>query len=301
MVGRWGYFVQAAAAGMVRARGLTTASTLTLASALFVMGAFGMALHHGRALARAWGQGGHISCAIAAFVPQDQWPALQQTVARLPGVKEVQLVTPEQAIEQFCARGPSSCALVEGVDPALLPAALHVIPAASMVSQKDITELARSMQAIAGIEDVAYGEAKLEQVRAAMRTGALLALVLAALLLGAMVFMVANTIRLMIHARQDEVRILRLVGATAWFVRAPFMLEGLSWGLAAGLLSAAALRGVDGLFAKQLLQAQAILGHPEPLRLFAWTMLWVQMVTGAGLGLMGSFVALHRYLDEDVG
>ena len=300
MGGRLAYFFQAAAAGLVRARALTAASTLTLASALFVMGAFGMALHHGRVLARAWGQGGHISCAIATFVPEDQWPALQRQVAALPGVQEARLVKPQEALAQFCSRGPGACALVEGVDPALLPAALHVTPEASMVSQHDIAQVALSMRQVVGLEDVAWGETKLEQVRAAMRTGALLALTLGALLVGAMVFMVANTIRLMIHARQDEVRILRLVGATAWFVRAPFLLEGLSWGLGAGLLGAAALALTDRLFTEHLLQARAVLGHPEPLHLFAWPVLWAQLGVGAALGLVGSFVALHRYLDEDV-
>jgi cell division transport system permease protein len=301
MASRLSYFLHAAFAGMVRARALTLASTLTLAAALLVMGAFAMALHHGRNLARAWGHGGHISCAIASFVPEDSWPSVQDAVAALPGVQQVQLVPPEAAMAAFCAKGKAACALLEGVDPKLLPAALHVTPMASMVAEGAIDTLAQRMGAVTGVEDVAYGETKLSRVRAAMRTGALMALSLGALLCAAMVFMVSNTIRLMIYARQDEVRILRLVGATRWFVRAPFLIEGLTWGLCAGALGALGLWGVQRLFEEPLVQAQAILGYPGALSLFCWPLLLAQMATGALLGLMGSLLALHRFLDEDVG
>jgi len=300
MTSRILYFLHAAGAGMVRARALTLASTLTLAAALFVMGAFAMALHHGRNLARAWGTGGHISCAIASFVPEQQWPRVKDALAALPGVQEVTLVPPEAAMAAFCARGKEACALVEGVDPKLLPAALHVTPVASMVAEGAIASLVQRMRAVTGVEDVAYGEAKLEQVRAAMRTAALMALTLAGLLCAAMVFMVSNTIRLMIYARQDEVRILRLVGATRWFVRAPFLIEGLTWGLCAGALGALGLFGVQRLFEEPLVQAQTILNYPGALSLFCWPLLLAQMAFGGLLGLTGSLLALHRFLDEDV-
>lgn len=301
MLSRLGYFVHTAWAGLVRARGLTAMSTLTLAAALFVVGAFAMALNHGRDLMRAWGEGGHISCAIAPFVSEDRWPALRDTVAALPGVREVQLVPPDVALQRYCARGRQACALVEGVDAKLLPAALHITPAASMVSGTHVAELAHAVGSIAGVEDVAYSAARLQEVRKMMRTGAWLALGLMGMLASAMVFMVANTIRLMIYARQDEVRILRLVGATRWFVRAPFLIEGLTWGLCAGALGALGLRGVDALFAEPLAQAQALLGHPHPLTLYAWPVALVQLGTGAALALSGSLLALHRFMDEDVG
>lgn len=306
-MGRLAYFVQAAWAGMVRARALTLASTFTLAAALFVVGAFAMALGHGRDLMRAWGEGGHISCAIAPFVGRDHWQALQADAQALPGVKEVRLVLPEQALQDFCARGPEACALVEGVDASLLPAALHITPCSSMITAGSQRSAAGATAAVAaalaglpGIEDIAYGAGRLQQVREAMRTCALLILSLGAMLCAAMVFMVSNTIRLMIYARQDEVRILRLVGATRWFVRAPFLLEGLTWGLSAGALGGLGLHGVDRLFAGALARAQTLLGHPGSLGLFSWSVLTVQLVVGALLGLGGSLLALHRFLDEDV-
>jgi cell division transport system permease protein len=295
------YFVHAAAMGMARARSLTAASTITLAAALFVMGAFGMALHGARNLAHAWGQGGHISCAIALDVPQARWAALKDQVAALPGVAHAELITPEQALQAFAARGPEAAALVEGVAATALPASLRVQPQGSMMAQEAMAQLASQLRGMRGIEDVAYGELKLERVRAAIRALAMLALALGALFFVAMVFMVANTIRLMIYARQEEVRILRLVGATAWFVRAPFLLEGLTWGVMAGFLGGGALWGLDYAFAEHLHHAQQTLGQNAALHVFSGSMLMAQVATGAVLGLLGSFMALHRFLDEDVG
>lgn len=301
MLGRLGYFIHTAWAGLLRARTLTAMSTLTLAAALFVVGAFAMALGHGRDLMRAWGEGGHISCAIAPHVGEPRWPAVRDEVAALPGVRAVQLVSPAEALANYCARGKEACAVVEGVDPKLLPAALHITPVGTMVSDTAVAEVAQSVARIAGVEHVAYGAERLQEVRKLMRTGAWLALALLGMLSAAMVFMVCNTIRLMIYARQDEVRILRLVGATRWFVRAPFVIEGLTWGLCAGLLGALGLRGVDALFAEPLAHAQALLGHPHPLTLYAWPVAMVQLASGAALALLGTLLALHRFLDEDVG
>jgi cell division transport system permease protein len=301
MTSRIVYVVHTALSGMARARALTITSTLTLAAALFVMGAFGMALVNARTLARAWGQGGAISCGLRPDLPRERWAAVQRQAAAVPGVRTATLVPPEEALAAFAARSPEARALVEGVDAAALPAALRVQPEASLLESGAQAALAQAIGAIDGIEEVAYGQVQLQRVRAILRTLAMIALALGVLFVGAMVFMVAGTIRLMLYARQEEVRILRLVGATAWFVRAPFLLEGVLAGLMAGAIASLALRGLEHLGADVLQQARAALRVSVPLRLFAPQLLALLLACGASLGLVGSFVAVRRFLDEDIG
>ena len=182
----------------------------------------------------------------------------------------------------------------------MLPATVTVTPLASLVDGVAQASLARAMEAVPGVSDVIYGETQLARLRAIIRVLALIAIGLGGLFALAMVLMVTNTIRLMIFARQEEVRVLCLVGATAWFVRLPFLIEGLAWGIMAGGLGGAGLWGIERLAREPLQQAQHILGSGAPLRLYSPTMLGAQVAAGAVTGLLGSAWALHRYLDGDV-
>lgn len=292
--------MHAAFAGMLRARQLTASATLTLAAALWVMGALGMALHSARGLAQAWGQGGHMNVALQQELAPDRWLGVVEQLTRLPGVAAAQLVPPEEALRRFAARGPASQALVEGVQAELLPATVSVTPAGSVLDGAAQAHLVQQMQAVPGVHDVVYGEAQLARVRQIIRVLALLALALGGLFGLAMLLMVTNTIRLMIHGRQEEVRILSLVGATRWFVRLPFLIEGLTWGVMAGFFGGGGLWGMERLAQEPLRQAQSMLGSAAPLRLYSPAMLLGQVAAGALLGLLGSAWALHRYLDEDV-
>lgn len=300
MGGRIVYYLHTAVAGMARARQLTASATLTLASALLVMGALGMALQGARGLAQTWGRGGHMNVALADSLPAESWPGVVALLAALPGTAAAELVPPQEALRRFRARGPAAQALVEGVDALALPATVALTPQASMVDGAALGALAGRIEAVPGVVDVVYGEIQLARVRATIRVLALVAIALGGLFALAMVCMVTNTIRLMIYARQDEVRILTLVGATAWFVRLPFLIEGLAWGLMAGGLGGAGLWGIERLAREPLLQAEQILGAGVPLRLYSPAMLAAQLGAGALLGLVGSALALHRYLDADL-
>jgi cell division transport system permease protein len=293
------YAVHAALTGMARARALTAAATMTLALALFVMGSFGMALGAARDVVRAWGEGGHVSCALREGVAEHLHEPLRARIAAWPGVKEAQLLDPAASLSAFAARGPQARALVEGVDPTILPVALVVTPRGSVIDGVAIERLAEALAAEPELEDIAYNGMQLQRARGIIRMLALIAVGLGGLLAAAVVFMVANTIRLMIYAREEEVRILRLVGATSWFIRAPFYIEGLTWGLLAGLLGGAGLYGAQWAFKDLLAQAQQVLGLAEPLRAMSPAMLLTQLGVGMALGLFGSAIALRRLLGEE--
>lgn len=295
------YLAKSALSGMARAAGLTITSTCTLAVGLWLMGAVSMALLGARQAVQAWAQGGHISCGIAATVAEHQWPHLRAQIAALPGVREVTLLTPEQMLQQFRQRGPQEAALVEGVEASMLPAALRIVPQAALLEAQVMQDLAQRIAAVHGVEDVDYGAVPLARLRRGVRAVALGCVGLAVLLGVALTFMVMSTIRLMLYGRQDEIRILRLVGATAWFVRGPFLLEGILWGLCAGALAAAGLWGLEQALQLPLQLAAQGLHVQQPLRLFCAPLALVQMATGAAIGLLGSVLAVRAFVHEDLG
>lgn len=294
------YFVRTALFGMARALSFTCTSTLTLAAALWIMAVFGMALVGARTCVQAWGRGGHVSLGVALDVPRAQWPAVLRAVQAQPGVAKAALVPPEEALADYRRREPQGASLTEGIDPAMLPAAITAWPEQSLLDAQAMAPLAATLAALPGIDGVDYGQVPLARLRAAVRWGAAAVVGLLLALGFAMTFMVMNTVRLVVVGRQEEIRILRLVGATAWFVRLPFLLEGALTGALAGAVGAVALALANRALAEPLGALAQHLGTP-PLGLFCWPAVTAQLGCGTCIGLVASYVAVSPFLRQDVG
>ena len=139
-----------------------------------------------------------------------------------------------------------------------------------------------------------HGKEVSERILQIARAIQVVFLVVVIVLLGASTILIANTIRLSIFARRREIEVMKLVGATNWFVRGPFMLEGVLTGLA-GSVAAVAL-----LFVGREIAVPQILGHiqddPDVRALaFTWTAALLIGV-GLGIGAIGSGLTLRRFL-----
>jgi cell division transport system permease protein len=206
-----------------------------------------------------------------------------------PMVKSYRFVSKEDAWEEMQERFPELTA--ETVrNP--LPASYEVIP----VNADQVQAIAASLQepTPAGVETVKYGEKKAERVlQVATIIGAIF-LVGSIILLVASTILIANTIRLSIFSRRREIEVMKLVGASNWFVRAPFMLEGLLCGLAGSILAVILL-----LLAKEF-ALPGIMGRIEsPNDIQAWSFPIVALILVAMsllVGAAGSGITLRRFL-----
>jgi cell division transport system permease protein len=214
--------------------------------------------------------------------------ALGTDLGANPLVESYRFVSKEDALEEMRQRFPE---LTENLARNPLPAAYEVIPERA----EDVQTIAASLEpAPAGVESVKYGEKKAERVlQVATIIGAIF-LIGSLILLIASTILIANTIRLSIFARRREIEVMKLVGATNWFVRAPFMLEGILCGLA-GSVAAVFL-----LLAAKELALPGILGRIEsPDEIRAWSFPVVALIlVGMSLliGAAGSGITLRRFL-----
>ncbi|HXV58753.1 MAG TPA: permease-like cell division protein FtsX [Gaiellaceae bacterium] len=227
-----------------------------------------------------------INCGTEAN--ESQIEGVRQQLAANPDVESFRFVSREEAWEEMKQRFPE---LVEGAPRNPLPASYEVIPRDADMVQ----EIAASLEPLpAGVESVKYGEKKAERVlQVATIIGAIF-LVGSVILLIASTILIANTIRLSIFSRRREIEVMKLVGATNWFVRAPFMLEGLLCGLAGSVLAIVLL-----LLAKEL-ALPGIMGRIEsPDDIQAWSFPIVALIlVGVSLllGAAGSGITLRRFL-----
>ena len=153
----------------------------------------------------------------------------------------------------------------------------------------------RRLSKLPGVDDVDYGREWLDRLEALARALRAAGAGATALVLGAAILVVANTIRLAVYARRDEIEIMKLVGATDGYVRLPFLLEGALQGLAGAGLALLGLWAVQQwllpraavAFSFAAGAAIPILHAPEALSLLAF---------GAAVGLVGSYLAVARFL-----
>jgi cell division transport system permease protein len=204
-------------------------------------------------------------------------------------VKAFQFVTKREALQRMQKKYPE---LTANLPSNPLPATYEVTPR----DAEDVKALAGDIRAqkFPGVERVKDGQQTSQRILQVARWIEVVFLVGVVVLLIASVLLIANTIRLSIFSRRREIEVMKLVGATNWFVRGPFMLEGLLCG-ALGAVSAIVLL----LLGKEI-ALPAILGHidtSDDVRAlgFGLTAL-ILLGVGLGVGALGSGMTLRRYL-----
>ena len=206
-----------------------------------------------------------------------------------PYVGNVSYVSKEEAYEAEKKRNPEAYELL-GSNP--LPDTFRVTP-------KKPDEIQGLRDALVGAGDPAIDEVKnrredTEKLLSATRVVKITAAVLSVLLVIASILLVANTIRLSLFSRRREVEVMRLVGATNWFIRWPFVIEGVILGFMGGVLALLLLLVAKVALVDPLAEDFALVAAPETLdfRLLAFVLL----IASIGVAAAGSGLSLRRFL-----
>ncbi len=288
-----------AAAGSLRRLAREPLSSLMTLAVIGIALALPAGLHvllaNAQAVTGGWRGEARISLFLERGVDPARARALRRELAARPGVRAVELVTPEQALAEFRRLSGFGEAL-DALDENPLPATLVVTPAAS--DPEALVALAARLRALPEVE---AAQLDLEWVR---RLHAILALarrgvaVVAALLAAAVLLVVGNTIRLEIQNRREEIVVAKLIGATDGFIRRPFLYSGLWHGLLGAALAWLLVEGALALLAgpaARLAELYASAWRPAGLGAAASLAL---LAGGAALGLAGAWLAVARHLRE---
>jgi cell division transport system permease protein len=231
----------------------------------------------------------HVFIADKATEPQvNELRVLLESDERVkPG--GITFISKAKALEIMRKRNPE---LTENLLSNPLPASFDVVPKRG----EDTEAIALGVQKskLAAVDQVRYGKEVSQRILAIARAIQIVFLIAVIVLLVASTILIANTIRLSIFARRREIEVMKLVGATNWYVRGPFMLEGVLTGLI-GSLAAVLL-----LFVGREIAIPQILGHiqddPDVRALaFTWTAT-VLVLGGLAIGALGSGLTLRRFL-----
>ncbi|HEY3247869.1 MAG TPA: permease-like cell division protein FtsX [bacterium] len=231
---------------------------------------------------------------IVAFLRDGQSPdavaLLQRRVREISGVAAVRFVSRAEALNRLRQSFGDDGALAN-LDANPLPDSLEI----RVLDPQQLGAVAGAVRGLPGVDDVTYGAQVVDRLLALTR-GVRILMVSAGILLGAVaVVVVVNTIRLTVIARRQEIEIMGLVGATRWFIRWPFLIEGMLHGVAAAGASAVLLSGGYALTVARLGASLPFLPL-LPVQHVVGVLIAALVLVGVGVGGAGSAIAVRRFL-----
>jgi cell division transport system permease protein len=230
------YLLRESVHSFSRLKGVSIVSTLIMSVALLMLALFTLLTVNLRAVARTFQK----EIEIIAFLEDGRSEAeiqdLRQRLLEHHGVESVSFVSKEDALAEFRTQlGPDSD-LIEVLDENPLPASLRVRLAEGSRNSETLELLTAWMRAMPGVEEVRYGDQWVARLERYVQVFLLMDLLVGGVVVVSALFVTSNTVRLTIMARERSIEIMRLVGATDWFIRTPFVVEGaLQGGAAAGV------------------------------------------------------------------
>ncbi len=289
---RASYLVGSAVRGLLASPVPTGVAVGTIAIALVVAGLFGLVLKQMNLVIERMGDELEVTAFLDDGLGPERIAELERIAATVEGVERVELVTKDEARARFEARIADGARLLEGFRENPLPASLEISLAPAQRSPRGMQVVVESLDGLAGIEELAYGQdwiAGYTQMVGVVRGGAI---ALGAVLSLATLLIVANTVRLAVYARRDELEILALVGASRSFVRIPFLLEGLVEGFLGAVFALVLLLVIFLLVLPGLSSGLEFwIGHARPEFFGAAESLGL-LLLGSLLGLLGAGAAL---------
>jgi cell division transport system permease protein len=286
------YFMGESISNLRRNLLMTLAAMSTVAVSLFLLGAVIVIGHVVKQVVGNWEEKVEVNVFLKDDIAADQRDALGKDLVGMPEVAKVDFVTKEKAYSEYKQMFKNSPQLVQNVDPAALPASFRV----KLKDPSQVDAIRVRVEGRPGIDEVTYGGDVIKRLLRIIGLLRSITFVMTLILLGAAILLIANTIRLAVYARRREIGIMKLVGATNWFVRVPFIFEGIVEA-GFGALMAAFLIWLGNAVVLEKVQKSipflpVLVGGDFIGKVFL-------LLLGVGIlvGAMGSTLALRRHLE----
>jgi cell division transport system permease protein len=267
-----------------RAPLLSILSITTIAFSLFAFGLFGLVALNIRNALRAVEERVEIRAFIADKTPVEQIAAASDEISRYPEVQRVEVVTQEQAL----ARAKRELGEFKDVfESEFLPASLDLKLKPGFRDPNTVRRIADRLRGLEFVDDVRFGDEWITQLYRLRNIAGVAGGVLGLAFAAVAIIIIGATIRMAVLARAKEIAIMRLVGATDWFIRRPFLIEGSIKGILGGTLAL-----VLSYLAMRALQQYL---HLETA-FFDQRTAMLGVLSGALMGLAGSAASVGRHL-----
>ena len=286
------YFIKETYKSIRRNGFMSFAPISTVAVSLLVLGMFLMIFLNTNNLAQYLESQVQVSVYMQDSATDKELAAVKEKLTKMPGVVKVTQVSKQQALERFKKRLGDQEQLLNSLgkdNP--FPNSFEV----QVDSPERIKVLTPQLSQLPKVETAKFGQEVVEhlfQLTKILRFGGILLVVFLAM---ATLFIISNTIRLTVFARRKEVIIMKYVGATDWFIRWPFLLEGMTLGFFGAVVAFILINSIYSGLLERIHATLAFLPllPTSPLLLYVDLFL---LVAGTGIGALGSYISLRKFL-----
>lgn len=283
-----GFVAEEAIASITRSGWMSGIVIITMTVSLSILGGIWQLSEDLYGLSRAIGA----KVEIMTFVAEDGDAAiLASNIRRIPGVASTEVIPKDRAWQQLQRDMRSTVNFENLLDTNPLPDTVRV----KVVDQDQVVAVAAKIKGLAGVEDVNFGKdllAKLQQIATFVQAAGL---IIVGILMVATLAVTGNTIRLTVQARQREIEIMQLVGASSGFIHWPFVLEGMLFGFLGTLITSGLLVVWRGFVLSRLQELFPFVpletNNLQTVRLISHL-----LIVGMGVGALGSVVSVKRHL-----
>jgi len=295
--GRLGYYVGRSLSNIRQNIFVNVVTIGTITLALLIVSLFLLVFVNLENAAENWSERVQVTAYFDRELSAQEQASLRSRIAAIPGAARVNYVSRDEALKRFRARLRGQETLLEGVRPEILPTSFEISMKRASRDTQSVEAFVSGLKRIPGISEVQYGEEWVRRFNTFLNFMRLVGALLGAFLVIAVLFIVSNTIKLTIYARRDELEVMALVGATRFFIKAPFLIEGVIQGGAGALLAMGLLLALyEGL----LHNAGSFLTfNPAAAGLSFLPVEYVYAIvlSGVCLGFIGSLTSLKRFIN----
>ena len=286
------YFIKEVYTSFKRNIWMTLASIFTVVLSLFILGFFSIVILNLNKMADTLESQVQISVYLKDDLSQEEIDETKETLSKIEGLQDIKFTTREEAMENFKERLGDQQFLLDALDDTNpLPNSFSL----TVTSPQQVKTIADTAAALDSVESASYSQDIINHLFNLTHLIRLIGIALIILLTGAAIFIISNTIRLTVFARRKEIAIMKYVGATDWFIRWPFLLEGICLGFIGGGLATIFLYIVYNQVTQEIYEAMAffplIPQHP-----FIDYISLAILVAGIIIGALGSTISLKRFL-----
>lgn len=286
------YFIKEVYTSFKRNIWMTLASIFTVVLSLFILGFFSIVILNLNKMADTLESQVQISVYLKDDLSQEEIDETKENLSKIEGLQDIKFTTREEAMENFKERLGDQQFLLDALDDTNpLPDSFSL----TVTSPQQVKTIADTAAALDSVESASYSQDIINHLFNLTHLIRLIGIALIILLTGAAIFIISNTIRLTVFARRKEIAIMKYVGATDWFIRWPFLLEGICLGFIGGGLATIFLYIVYNQVTQEIYEAMAffplIPQHP-----FIDYISLAILVAGIIIGALGSTISLKRFL-----
>ena len=277
-------------------RFLNAVTIVTIAVAILIASSFALFFVNANAIVNSWKKGIRIMVYLKPNSPERKVDDIKRKIEVMKGVKNVRFISNKEALQRLKNQMKRQSSLLDDLQENPLPDAFEVQLTDDFQNQDKVETLATRLESLSQVDEVEYGQVWLGRFTNILNLFRLTGYTMGALFLVATILIVANTIRLMIYSRREEVEIMRLVGATDGFIRAPFYIEGLIQGALGGIFGLGALFGIFMVISSNV--DKSVTSSLFAIRFLSWKAFLGILICSMFVGWVGCFISLKQFLKQ---